>query len=135
MPANVSWYVEDRVLQINLTGDVTRDELADVAAQTAAYIDAAPDQSVVPLIHTLVDATQIEGFPKTLKDFAGAYAPMASHHQIGWVLLYGTEDALMLFIADAASQMFTTRFRKFKKRQEAVDFLQYIDTTLPELPG
>jgi hypothetical protein len=134
MPADVSWYIKDRVLQLNLTGDVTRDELADVATQTAAYIDAAPDQSVVPLVHTLVDATQIEGFPKILRDFAGAYQPMASHYQIGWVLLYGTEDPLMLFIADAASQMFTTRFRKFKTRPEAVAFLQYVDSTLPDLP-
>ncbi len=135
MPADTYWLVEDRVLQVDLSGDVDAEMVLAAATKAAEFIDAAPDQSVVPLIHALVDAAEIASFPKTLKEFADVYKPMASHQQMGWVLLYGTDDPLIRFITNAASQMYSTRYRQFATRAEALAFLQDIDSTLPDLPG
>ena len=53
--------------------------------------------------------------------------------RLGWVIIFGSDDRIVKFIASAIASMFKTRFRFFYTQGEAFAFLNSVDENLPDL--
>lgn len=126
MPFRIDWLVEQHLVYINVHGETTVEDLR-------AYDDYALqilDKSPYPLVHTIYDYSHAQIVPplqETVKMKAG------KHPKVGWVIFVNMQDIMTRFILSTASQVFRLRFRSFKTLEEALDFIQSVDSTLPSL--
>jgi len=126
MTANVSWYIEGRIVMVTATGSLTiRDGIA-ISNQLIQLFES----STAPLVHVLVNQRDLSAVPQDLKQIVKATAFMR-HPQMGWLLLFGTENRAVHFMAYLASQIARLRHRRFSTLDDALDFLYSVDLTLP----
>jgi hypothetical protein len=128
MPAQVSWHLENRIVGIRVFDTVT---IADVNALSDTII-ALFEASDTPLIHLLVDESDMTDFPKQFRDIYRVGVFM-KHPQMGWFIIYGGNNALFRVISHLVTQLMRLRHRHFDTLEDAVEFLQSMDSTLPKL--
>lgn len=128
MPFQVRWLIEDRVLLGQTPSNFQAEDMALLDQMMMSYLEKAPSGQLVHFIGDMTEATTSPslreqrqlGFPK--------------HPNYGWTIMYGLHTKpIMKMIMSIATQLFQARFREVKDMNEALDFLQYIDTTLPDL--
>ncbi len=126
MPYRVSWLIEGRVILAELTGNLTREELKPYDQMICQYLDSAS----APQVHYLVDASRVQNLPgpTALKDFTFLY-----HPRMGWTAAVGIQSPLVRWVGNALSKLFNVRARELTSVDEALKFLQSVDTTLPDL--
>jgi hypothetical protein len=127
MPFQHSWFVNQRVLHLQLTGDVSLEELTDAARVSNALV-----KSGIPLVHELIDMRDMRQFPNTLSKLAWL-VPYLSEPDLGWVLVV-THNVLVSFLSNTLGQISRARLRVFDTPQDALDFIADMDRTLPPLP-
>jgi hypothetical protein len=126
MPFRIDWLVEQHLVYINVHGVTTVDDLQAYDEYALRVLDNSPH----PLVHTIYDYTHAQIVPPlqaTVKMKAG------KHPNVGWVIFVNMQDIMTRFILSTASQVFRLRFRSFKTLEEALDFIQAVDSTLPNL--
>ncbi len=55
------------------------------------------------------------------------------HPRYGWTLVVGSTNPFQRFVVAIANNFFKGRQRNFDTREEALDFLNEVDSTLPTL--
>lgn len=125
----IDWLVEGRVLQVHALGDVATEHIQTMAQQAATLID---DQTDAPLIHMLVDLSELSSYPNNMRQVAQAIEPLFRHKRLGWVIDYGGGQS-EAFVRSTTAQMYRVRFRMFDTAKAALEFLNSVDTTLPPL--
>lgn len=126
MPIQYSWLVEGRIILLEAIDQIT---LQDIQAEDE-IMRGFFSQSNAPLIHVLADETRPEKMPD-LKSFAASN--WVKDPRVGWFILYGLKHKFLRFVLTVGAQLFRLRTRIFDTREEAIDFLQNIDDTLPDL--
>jgi hypothetical protein len=89
------------------------------------------NQSNAGLVHVILDASELEGIPsfKVMRRFESL-----KHPKFGWMLPFGTHiNPIVNMLGTITLQLFKIRMRQCKTLDEALAFLQYVDTTLPDL--
>jgi hypothetical protein len=126
MPYNISWLVEGRVILAELTGEVSVEEFRSYDRTMCKHLDDA----AAPQAHYLVNTSQLESVPdlNDTKEFA-----FLKHPHLGWTAAVGTFDPLVRLVGNLMSKVYKMRTRELKSLEEAFDFLQQADTTLPDL--
>ncbi|MBA3873824.1 MAG: hypothetical protein H0X30_32225 [Anaerolineae bacterium] len=126
MPVQLSWYLENRViLMVNHDGSSDQ-ELLELDQPVINYLN----QSNASLVHLIwnnndskympsINATKALQFPK--------------HPQFGWTITVGLNNPLQRFIVAVANAFFKSRVRMVNTMDEALDFLNEVDGTLPAL--
>lgn len=128
MPENtVEWVVENHVI---MTTAYTWD--AQGLADDIHRVNELVNQSELPLVHTLWDFQNLEKYPTNLNDIRKAVKPLFTNDRCGWVITV-MQNQMIAFLSQAASSMYGIRYRTFKTMDEAVQFLQGQDSTLPTL--
>jgi hypothetical protein len=125
MPLQVSWIVENRIIHISSDGEVGDQDLLNIDPIMVDYIN----QSEAPLVHIILtgSASIPVGF-KTVKSLE-----WPQHARFGWTVLVGLTNPLFRMIAAAGASLFKTRLRNVDTLEEALVFLQEVDSTLPSL--
>ncbi len=126
MSVGVTWLVEGHLLLLNSWGHVNVNELQ---AMDTIVNDMLTNANV-PLVHGIHDhskALQIPSAKDLMKVKAG------SHPRVGWLIIIGLDNKLMKFFVSVAGQVLNIRLRFMNSVEEALAFLQDIDTTLPHL--
>lgn len=126
MPFRIDWLVEQHLVYINVHGTTTVEDLRNYDDYALRVLDESPH----PLVHTIYDYSQAQIVPplqETVKMKAG------KHPNVGWVIFVNMQDIMTRFILSTASQVFRLRFRSFKTLEEALEFIQSVDSTLPNL--
>lgn len=126
MPYGVTWLVEGQLLLLNSWEKMTLAELGDMDTRIGAMLDASQS----PLVHGIHDhsrSTQIPSAKDLMKLKSG------SHPRVGWLLFVGLNNKLLKFFVSATGQVFGLRLRFVDSVDEALTFLQDIDSTLPKL--
>lgn len=126
MPVKLSWYLENRVMMVVAEGEYTDDELINLDAQVIKYLD----QSNVPLVHMIMDRQGTTHIP-SMKSVTMVKWP--KHPRYGWTLVVGSTNPFQRFVVALANNFFKGRQRNFDSREEALDFLNEVDSTLPPL--
>lgn len=126
MPVKLSWYLENRVMMVVAEGEYTDDELINLDSQVIKYLD----QSTVPLVHMIMDRQGTTHIP-SMKSVTMVKWP--KHPRYGWTLVVGSTNPFQRFVVAVANNFFKGRQRNFDTREEALDFLNEVDSTLPPL--
>jgi hypothetical protein len=126
MSIQLSWYLENRVmLLVNHDQNTDQDMLA-IDQPMINYLN----QSNAPLVHVIMDNIGSTYTPsiKVLKTLQ-----YPKHPRLGWLILIGLINPFQRFIAAVVTTFFKTRLRMVNTMDEALDFLNEVDSTLPEL--
>ena len=124
MPIDISWYVPQRVISMRSYGDITIDDTIAANHQLITLFDSG-----IPLIHTLVDQTELKHFPISLNDLLDSLSVLA-HPELGWTVVYGKPNKLADFIGGMIARMARVRYRKFNSKMAAINFLVDQDSSL-----
>lgn len=126
MPAQLSWYLENRVLLMTNQGEVTDQELFDLDPEIIAYLN----DCTAPLVHTIIDHRKGINSPSA-KGLTHLQWP--KHPKVGWMIMVGMKNPFQRFIVAVATSFFKTRMRMFSTMEEGLVFLNHVDSTLPPL--
>jgi proteasome lid subunit RPN8/RPN11 len=126
MSAGVTWLIEHKLLLVNTWGKVNVDELSAMDSRISDMLDNSQE----PLVHGIHDHTRAESIPSA-KDLMQVKA--GKHPRVGWLIIVGLDNKLMKFFVSATGQVLNIRLRFMDTVEEALTFLQDIDSTLPDL--
>ncbi|MBA3871478.1 MAG: hypothetical protein H0X30_20225 [Anaerolineae bacterium] len=126
MPAQLSWYLENRVLLMINYGEVADQDLFDLDQTIIDYLD----NCTVPLVHTIIDHRKGMNSP-SVKGLTKLRWP--KHPKVGWMIMIGMKNPLQRFVVAVSTSFFKTRMRMFNSMDEALNFLNDVDSTLPPL--
>jgi hypothetical protein len=126
MPIKLDWYLENRVIIITAEGDYADEELINLDGQVIQYLD----QSTAPLVHMIMDRQGTNHIP-SIKSVTMVKWP--KHPRYGWTLVVGSSNPFQRFVVALANNLFKGRQRNFDTFDEALDFLNEVDSTLPPL--
>ncbi len=126
MPVGLAWLVEGHLILAKGWYALKSEELADFDARVLAMLT----QSQKPLVHGIHDYSEAQAMPP-IKDLIQIKS--GQHPKIGWVIVVGLHDRMMKFFVSIALQIFRVRVRFMDSVQEGLDFLQDVDSTLPDL--
>lgn len=129
MPVDIFWYLPKRVLMVQLEGHTRFDEQRQLGEQVTAFLD----EGEPPMVHILVN-TESAYDQMVQISYAQQVLTFIKHEQLGWLLPYGPTKRIRHFAASVLTQAAGVRYRYCKSLDDALDFLQQADPTLPELP-
>lgn len=129
MPVKVGWLVENRISYFKYTGDVTIEEVTEAAAIGLEFLY----QSDAPLIHSIQDNSEQTSFPKEVGQLMKSVRTALSDPKMGWMMTVGLEGDVIRFVVTLVGRIARTRHRMFDTLEETVEFLQHVDTSLPDL--
>jgi hypothetical protein len=125
MTVKTQWYVPDAVILVQFSGETTVDDMRQ-------YIQDAytlSDQSSRSLVHVIADSSNVtKGV--NIKDVMKTLANVKPHPKAGWNITIGEKDKLIKFTTDVARQILRLRTRSFDTIEEALAFLEDIDSSI-----
>ena len=124
MPIEYSWLVKGRVVAMKSSGQLTAEDLKGEESIMTNYLEHA----TAPLLHIVADQTGLEKFPD-LKLMSSSKWP--KDPRVGWFVMYGLNNKVLSFVASVGAQLFRMRIRMVNTRQDALEFLRRVDSTLP----
>jgi hypothetical protein len=81
-------------------------------------------------MHQLADARELESMPGLA---ALSKITYVKHPKMGWQVSFGLRKPLVKMVINIMSQVFKVRSRDFDTLEEALAFLQEVDSMLPDL--
>jgi hypothetical protein len=88
------------------------------------------DEATVPLLHAIYDYTHAEALP-SLKDLSTLKS--GNHPKVGWSVFVGVPNPFIKFLVSVTVQIMRARLRFFDTFDEAKQFIQEMDSSLPDL--
>jgi len=123
----IDWLIEKHVI-ISTATIWDAESLADHIIDVNEMVN----QSDLPLVHTVWDFQNLEKYPTNLNDIRKAVKPLFTNDRLGWVITV-MQNQMIAFLSQAATSMYSVRYRNFKTMEDALEFLQGQDQTLPPL--
>jgi len=121
--------LDEVILQGTLTGEVSLEEVEQLAVALGDHIDG----SERALVHVMLDLTAASALPTSVKDVAEASRPFMGHDRLGWVVVYGADDQMLQYMTSTVAKMYSSRFTLADDRAAALHHLSRVDATLPDL--
>ena len=132
MPVTFHWLAKDKIIYTHFSGVVTISEIKQVATESINLINSINSES--PLIHGIVDNRDVIQFPQNTYQVNRALYKLLRHQRLGWIIYVTDMNPILKMLSSLVAQMAQTRYRSFSTPQDAIEFLQYVDTSLPDLP-
>ncbi len=129
MPAETTWYIENRVILSRVEGEATFKDIAEVDAQVVARIRQGAN--FTPLVHFILDMRAMTKIPVNLVEMRKALTHL-KEPALGWTVVTGMNPVIR-FVAGMITQMAGVRFRMFPTFEEAVSFLVSQDESLADV--
>ena len=128
MPYQTTWYVEKRIILTSYTGIIRVEDIRGQIDETHAMIEGG-----TPLIHSIIDLSQIEKWPplNVVNEFRSMDIESV-RDRIGWSIIVAN-NVVLKFGSALFAPIFNLRQRIFSNLDEALTFLHENDSTLPEL--
>lgn len=128
MPYQTGWAVENRLIVTRYTGVITIEDIRGQIDVTHALIEQG-----TPMIHSIIDLTNIEKWPpfNVVNEFR-AMDIESVRERIGWSIIVAN-SVVLKFGSALFAPVFNLRQRIFSTYDEALDFLQEHDPSLPNL--
>ena len=124
MSANVSWYIQDRIILTTLEGVLLKEEIDP----TNAAIDQYVRDGQAP-VHLIINALKLDKFPLELKQFSGTRSYMREPN-MGKVAVISKQSVVVRFFASVLTQAAHIEMKMFDTLDDGVTFLRRVDGTL-----
>jgi hypothetical protein len=135
MPTEMRWLVDRRVMLVEITGTLTE---ADMNTNMQSPQTLQMWEEGIPLVHMIVDMRGLVGTPPIKPPKDRSLDPElkrkmdAIKMKTGWNITI-THNTLVRFGASILGNLMQSRQRFFGTVEDALDFLQEQDETLPNL--
>jgi hypothetical protein len=126
MPFQSSWYVDKRVLYVELIGELTVEDLKGIVQMYYAI-----EETDGPL-HSITDTSKMTKFPTNPAQLAGAFKGYKGNSTSGWSIIL-SNNALANFAMVFVAKFSDARYKTAHSVEDAVQFLSEIDPTLVPL--
>lgn len=126
MSFGVTWLVEGHLVLLQSWNTFNIDELHEMDMRIGQMLDHA----TAPLVHGIHDHRRTQQLPSA-KDLMKLKS--GNHPRVGWLIFVGLDNKLLKFFVSATGQVFNLRLRFMDTIEEALTFLQDVDSTLPDL--
>lgn len=129
-----NWLVEKRLVFAELVGEPPDDDIEALVIKPFDAIMLDYLAQSTPLMHYIGDISQFKislrqsGIIKAMSDVS-----YAKRVDFGWTVAIGNNHPIIRMTLNLTSQITKTRLREFDNIPEALAFLNYVDTTLPDL--
>ena len=130
MPYDISWLVENQVINLVLEGDVTVETITEMSQNVIQYFDSSDK----PLVHLLIDDSNVSSSIRHLKSVMEVGKALG-HPRFGWLIIYGSHNKTYQFMTYMISQVTRIRHRRFATLNEAIEFLHTVDVSLSSTIG
>jgi hypothetical protein len=127
MSYDVSWLLENRVILTRFGQELADAELPAFNQVVVGYVERGAE----PFVHHLVDCRQVEKLASIGAQRRDLKFPTLPKY--GWTVFVGIRNPLVRMSLSIAPQLFKIRFRHVNTPEEGLAFLQYVDSTLPDL--
>lgn len=128
MPYQISWMVQQRLMHIELFGNMTLDELRAVAQESIAYTQAG----IAP-VHAVIDQSRVERVPISLSTLVNSMTIGVQPNSGVSVLVGGSR--FTRYITQMLYQLVRLDMRQAEDIDQAIAVLQRLDETLPTAMG
>ncbi len=128
MPLHLSWYLENRILLVVNEGESNDDDMFELDRLTIEQLN----RSDAAQVHMIIDTSKYKFVPSAK---AVTQVEFAKHPRMGWTVLIGSTNAFERFVFVVGANFFKTRSKMLTSIDEALQFLNKIDTSLPPLTG
>lgn len=126
MPIELDWISEGRVIGHYNVGDVSEEDMLGIDEPIQAMLDEAKSH----LAHVIVFTNPDGDAPFSIRVFTDIV--WARHERLGWTVAVGITHPVLRFVVYTASKVFDMRHRFVDTAEEAIEFLHYVDPTLPD---
>lgn len=128
MPIKIYWYVKDKIVLLDMIDKVTEYEYA-----TMIHTSPANQDHGYP-IHTISTTENLQQHPEAMPSIKFLSKQMPESQQPQWILLIPSANSSVgKFMVSVFMQILRLRFRFVDSVDDAIQTLQRIDPTLPEL--
>jgi len=128
MPYQISWYVEQRVLRINIIGKIDIDEFERLHTESFSFVETSSNK-----VHAIVDLSQFEALPTNLRMLTSATSEEKSHNQGMTILVMPNMNGVLRFLCSVVMQTLRLEYRVCETNEQAVEILNRVDPNLREL--
>ena len=128
MTFEMGWLEPGRVVFVKFRGEMTVEEIHEESQQLIEYLD----NGASPLVHSLVDLTTLDNFPINVGVLNRATVDSLRHPRLGWTVLI-TDNRMVKYLGAMVTGLSGVRYRTFTSLNEALTFLNEVDSTLPDL--
>jgi hypothetical protein len=130
MAYEVTWLVAGRIILDKLSGNIQMDEIATTSELITNLVrEGSPKQ-----VHLIVHILEVNKLPVGINvGKVNQYMKHTQEPNLGWTLVI-TTSMFLRFLASVVTQVAGGRFRAFATYEEALAFLQELDSTLSLLP-
>jgi|GEM_PF-1664348 len=131
MPYNLVWIVPQRLLIFDINEQLINNELQLVDQTINQMLDSAAQTEGKPLAHMITDLSHTVHLPSLGQINKGLTYP--KHPQIGWGMIVGVRQPMLKMAAGIIPQLFKVQARVLDNLEEALNFIQSMDITMPDL--
>lgn len=128
MPYNMSWYVDKRVILIEIIGKIQLEEFEQLHNEAFEYVEQSPYK-----VHAIADMSQFEAIPTNVKLLSSASSKEKSHKQGMTVLVMPKMPGIIRFIASIILQTLRLEYRMCQTTEEAISILRNVDADIFKL--
>ncbi len=125
MPYSLNWYIENEIIYLHYSGEVTKDELYESLMENKRMVDNSP-REWVHLISDVGDVTT----PLSPKHSLDVVRKIGDSPKGGWTLVLREQSVIIKMSVAFGTSIFKTRTRTFDTLEEAEAFLKEKDTNI-----
>lgn len=127
MPMEFTWYIPERILHVEVYGDNGIAELQQFGDTARQLVQ----EGKAP-VHILLDDADAAPPPVSINVLKDALnMPSIDVQSFGWVVGVGEGDMVVKVIFPMLTKIMGIKYTRVATLDDAVDFLQYRDPTLP----
>jgi hypothetical protein len=127
METNVSWYLENRIILVHISGDKTIEDFQQVNEAITQYLE----KGVAP-VHLLIDVTEMGSIPSNILKVKQAFTYL-DHPSIGWSFFIGHLNAMENLIIAVTTQLSGLDVKTVDTLEEALKILNHVDLSINDL--
>ncbi|MFP4322695.1 MAG: hypothetical protein ACLFTK_09595 [Anaerolineales bacterium] len=117
------WILPDKIIYVAFTGELTSQQVSQVDVS----LNQALDESTASMVHIVINDSGITAMPSitSLRSLT-----VASHHKLGWVVIYGNKNKGLRFTTNIATHLLGFKFMFTESYADAMQKLSDNDPSL-----
>lgn len=122
MPVTESWLTNNKIILIEMHGEVTIEELENSANATFDMLNQATQK-----IYQIIDLNETTSLPSNIKTISEFSRPVSQHALTTWVILYGLKNRLIKFVVKTTSHLSNMKIKVVETQEEALKVIEHLD--------
>ena len=127
MAYTFSWVVPQRILLIELEGEVKVEEMSPLVDETHAHVNSGQAP-----VHILIDANMLMNKPVNFQQITQLSKSMSNPATGWWIIM--NPGKMVWFTASVLSKLLGVKLKSAESTEEALTILQRVDLTLGAQP-